>query len=306
MIDVYNVNVEKTLADTHRIYWSARRSASSPTESVDDYDFQILFSFDPVSDFSLVGTVSGSTGPFQFEHTLKHTPHSREHYYRVRSVLRTTPTTYSDTITYYDGDDSDGIIKTIVYAERTLNNNYIGEPVYILKRKTDEARCPECWDPYQFRRTKTHCMTCRGTGFFDGFYKPIEAQISFERNPKIVEVGQTGEIQVTTIKARMSHYPLVAPRDLIVTKDLNERFTIVRVDFTKLPNVAYDRKKLSKNTYIISQMLVLSELPSDDDKFNVLIGVKDVRSYFNESEVRIPNSVLGNGQIVEQYHQIGQ
>lgn len=308
MINVYDVNVEKTTTDTHRIYWSARRSPAYPTESVDDYSFQIFWSFDPITDFSPILNsqgneffIDGAIGPFYTIHTVKHTPHSREHYYKVRTISKTTPSNYKDSDTVYEGDMADGIIKTIVYAERVLNNNYIGESVYTLKRKTDGERCPQCWDPYQFRRTKTHCPTCRGTGFFDGFYVPIEGQVAFERNPKVVEVGQTGEMQVTTIKARMSHFPLLTPRDMIIAKESNSRFTVLRVDYTKLPNISYDRKKYANNAYIISQILTLAELTPDDDKYNVIIGGRDIRSYFNQSELKIPRNIIGNGNIVQPY-----
>ena len=292
----------------------ARRASSSPLESVDDYNFKILFSEDPIDGFTYAKdingneiTIDGAVGPLFAEPSLRDYNRNRERYFKVRSIKKTTPTTYSDSITYSNSDIYDGVIGTIQFAEQMLVNYYIGETAYLMKRKVDGARCPECWNPYQYRRTKTNCHTCRGTGFFDGFYKPIEVQIAFDRNPKIAEQSQTGEIQVTNIKARMSHFPLVTPRDMIITKEANDRFTVVNIDYTKLPNISYGRKAYSNDAYIVSQILNLSQLNPDDVKFNVVVFGHDIRgtgSPENQSNSIYStghgNHITGEGNVLNQ------
>ena len=272
--------VEKTTHDTFSIAWSARRSSSYPLESVSDYNFTVLFSEDPVNDFTVVNNtiIDGSTGPFIIIQSLKHLNHNRDRYYKVRATLKASPYSYQDSEVIYNGNNADGVISSIQFAETMLNNYYIGEPMYLLKRKVDGDRCPECWNSITFRRTKTHCPTCRGTGFYDGFYRPMEIQIAIDRNPKVSEQSQTGEIQVTNIKGRMGYFPLVVPRDMIVSKDMNERFTIVNVDYTKFPNLSCGRGDYSNDAAVVSQILNLAELNPDDDKFNVVIIGRDLRA----------------------------
>jgi len=158
-----------------------------------------------------------------------------------------------------------------------LNNYFIGEKAYLMKRKVDGARCPDCWNQYTFRRTKTNCSTCHGTGFFDGFYKPINIQIAMDINPKVAEQSQTGEIQTTNIKGRMSHFPLVAPRDMVILQSSNNRFTIINVDYTKLPNLSLGRNSFSDDGHIVSQILNMSQLNPSDAKFDVVVLGQDIR-----------------------------
>lgn len=317
MIKVYGILVDKTSHDTFQISWMARRATSSPLESVSDYNFKILFSEDPVNDFTFAKDkygaeilIDGAVGPLYAVPALKDFNRNRERYFKVRAINKTTPTTYLDSDAISNNDVYDGVIGTIQFAEQMLNNHYIGESAYIMKRKVDGDRCPECWNPYQFRRTKTNCATCHGTGFFDGFYKPIEVQLAFDRNPKIAEQSQTGEIQVTNIKARMSHFPLATPRDMIIMKATNDRFTIVNVDYTKLPNLSLGRNSYSNDGYVISQILNLAQLNPDDVKFNVVLFGQDVRgtgspalSSPSVSNASAASSHTGSGNIIG--HSVG-
>jgi hypothetical protein len=279
VIEIFGILLDKTTHDTFSIQWNARRASFTPTDSVGNYNFTVLFSEDPVSDFSVVNNtiIDGATGPFLITPTLKDYNRNRDRYFKVRATNKVNPATIIDSNSISINDEYDGVISTIQYAESLLNDLYIGESVYVSKRKVDGDRCPECWNPYQFRRTKTNCNTCRGTGFSDGFYKPINATIAIDTNPRVAEQSQTGEIQVTTIKGRMSGFPLVAPRDLIVVKSTNDRFTVMNVDYTKLPNLACSRGQYSGDGHIISQILNLSQLNPDDPKFGVVMIGTDIK-----------------------------
>lgn len=285
MLIVWNVELIKTTRDLFRISWDARGpSGVTPQESVDDYNFKLLWSYDPVNDYHFVlnkngneVVIDGAIGPLDYTDPKKHTPHDRKVYYKVRQINKINPSLFKDSQFIYIGDRFDGVHETIRYAEDVLYSQYIGEPVYFAKSKTDGARCPECWNPLQYRRMKTHCNTCHGTGFYDGFFTPIEIQCSFDANPKISEVSMTGEKQMKTVSARISNFPLANPRDMIINKDDSRRYLITKVDITKLPNRAATRGLLSGSNYIVSQILTLKELEPDDDKYNVILIGQDLR-----------------------------
>ena len=265
MIIVYNAAVEKTIDyDRHRIAWDARKSPYAP-ETVSNYNFKLLWSFDPVSDFSFIQSnstdvvIDGATGPLYYVHDYPHPAHDKDRWYKIRAINKTNPNDYLDTESLsIQNYKSDGIIKTIVYNEYLLNNIYIGEPSYLLKKKVDGSRCPECWNEFQQQRMKGNCNTCHGTGFYDGYYRPIEVQIAYDSNPKVAELDQTIEIHSTTIRGRCSCFPTIYTKDMIISKDGNDRYVVLKVDITKLPNVACKRGTGSGDQFHVSQILTLA------------------------------------------------
>ena len=323
MIIMYNAIAEKTVKNDYVIYWDARRSTGT-TESVDDYGFKLLWSFDPMDGYLFVQDssgndlyVDGAVGPLKFHHDFKQDPQDRDQYYIVRAINKATPSLFKDTPPLFQERRKDGIIDTIIYSEMIMNELYIGEPFFFLKRKSDGTRCPECWNPIQFRRMKTHCTTCNGTGFFDGFYKPYTLNISVDASPRVSEVGQTGENQLTMIRGRMSSYPLVNPRDLLVSKDMARRYIITRVDGTKLPNIAVGRDVCcaSGDAHTISQILTMSEIAPNDSLYNVDVVGRDIVGWNPSGLIgQKPNiighsydgkNIIGSGSMIGQSSTIG-
>ena len=300
MIIVYNVETIKTETDRFRVSWDARPSSFIPPESVDDYNFNLLWSFDPIDEFKFVTdstganiVIDGAVGPFYHIHYLDHTPHDRKHYYKIRAVEKVDATNYKDFEVTYVGNRSDGILKTINYFESVLNGQYIGQGAYLVKRKTSGGRCPDCWNQLQFRRTKSKCDTCRGTGFIEGYFKAIPIQIAVDESPKISEVPLTGEIQVKTMRARMTNWPLVNPRDVLVTCDDFTRYRVTKVDITKLPNVAVNRSVFSGSNYILSQIITISELIPQDPAYGIVVTGRDLQG--RGTIATVASGITGSG-----------
>lgn len=267
------VAIKSTATDGYQIYWNAKRTLPSQ-ETVGDFIFKILWSESPSSGFVPIKyegggevVIDGAIGPLYVLHQRPQHSHNVEYYYRIHAIKKINPAFTQTTPTFFANDASDGVIDSVIWSERMLYDLYIGEPVRLLKRRTDQERCPECWNAIAFRRTKTHCNSCLSTGFIDGYYAPIPIQVAFDANPKITEVGQTGEINITHVKARMSSYPLVSNRDMVVGVDDNDRYQIVKVDKTKLPNMSLDQNRLSGSAHTVSQILTLSEIPPTDDRY---------------------------------------
>lgn len=292
MIIIYDYRAIIDVAtDAFAIYWEAKKTVPAQ-ESVSDFNFYVQWSESPTDGFTNVRTVSGSdividgaVGPLYVLHPRPHYTHSREYYYRIVAILKSNPAQIQITKVFFTGDEVDGVIDSIQFAERSLYRFYTGEPVRLLKRRQDEERCPECWNPLSFRRTKTHCKTCLGTGFSNGYYAAIPIQIAFEMNPKISEVSTTYEITTSKLKARMADFPLVTPRDMIVAMDDNQRFQVVHVEYTKLPNFACGFGQTSGNQHIISQILTLSEIIPSDDKFSYPVFGKYLNAFNTQFQV---------------------
>jgi hypothetical protein len=143
---------------------------------------------------------------------------------------------------------------------------------------------------------KGNCNTCHGTGFFDGYYKPIEVQIAYDSNPRVAELDQTIEIHSTTIRGRCSCFPIIYTKDMIIGKDGNDRYVVLKVDITKIPNIACKREAGSSDQFHISQILTLAEIPATDPKYNILIDAADLRAA-GDMEARIPTMSSTPGQM---------
>jgi hypothetical protein len=266
------IEVLKTKEDDYFLEWDM--AVTDPPESIDDYKFQIWWSDDPISGFTAildehsdVVEIPGATGPLTYTHHYRQMDFNRDRYYKVQAIHLSNAVAPFFSSTVFIGMYSDGMQEVMKHAENTLNRMYQGEPCFVIKRKSTGARCPTCWSAARQQRMRTHCDTCHGTGFVVGYYQPIDVQISFDSDPKKSDLQKEWENVYDTKRARMSNYPLVRPKDLVVNKDDYKRYVISHVDTTKLPRRAETVSILSKQNYIVSQLLVLEELNPDDNEY---------------------------------------
>jgi len=169
----------------------------------------------------------------------------------------------------YIGRFSDGFHETMKYAEGVLYTCYSGEPSYVVKRKSFGTRCSVCWSSDRQQRIISHCDTCKGSGFVAGYYQPVVVQIAYDSDPRKTNSQKEWEDVYDVKKVRLSNYPLIRPKDLIINKDLYQRYIVKHVETTKLPRVSQSIANLSKQNYIISQILTLQELNPDDEEYNL-------------------------------------
>jgi len=267
------VEVVKTKNNTFYIEWDM---APGTGESVDDWKFQIHWSFDPAEGFLPVTDenedpieIDGAVGPLVYDHQHWQYNFNKDRYYKVLAIFKADENINFFSEKVYIGMYSDGHHETMRHAEETLYTMYHGEPCLIIKRKSFGARCPTCWSPERQQRVRSHCDTCQGTGYVVGYYQPISIQVSFDSDPKKSDSQKEWENVYDTKRARLSNYPLVRPKDLIVNQDDNKRYVISHVETTKLPRVSQLEPELtlSKQNYILSQLLTLEELNPDDNEY---------------------------------------
>jgi len=245
-----------------------------PSESGDDYKYQIHWSRDPASGFIPVldehaqpVEIDGAVGPLAYEHQLRQYDFNQDSYYKILAINKANPLITILSSMVFVGMYSNGIHEVMRHAEDTLYTMYHGEPCFLIKRKSFGARCPTCWSVERQQRMRTHCDTCHGTGFVTGYYQPIDVQITFDADPKKSDLQKEYENVYDTKRARLSNYPLVRPKDLVVNKDDYKRYVVSHVETTKLPMMASDATHLSRQNYILSQLLVLEELNPDDNEY---------------------------------------
>jgi len=161
----------------------------------------------------------------------------------------------------------DGIHAVIREAENVLHDMFEGEPSYVIKKKSTGVRCTKCWSAQRQQRILSHCDVCNGSGFITGYYCAIAIQISFDSDQRKSDSQKDFEDVYNSIRARASNYPIIRPKDLIVTTDDWKRYVVMHVETTKLPRLAKSGLRLSGQNYVISQLLSLQELNPDDNEY---------------------------------------
>jgi len=193
------------------------------------------------------------------------------YYYRVRAVEfsgTTAVQTFTSNPTTWDGDLD--LVGLYVVEEHLFFHRWVaGVPTMIFKRRRDGQYCPECWDEIMKRVTKSNCSTCLGTGKLGGFYPPYEAWMSFEPDPKVVQVAEWGQRQVNQTDVQFTNYPLLTDGDLIVELKNNRYY--------KVSNVRYPEKNRTLLLQIarvdsVNPTDVEYQLPVPDDRRKALIA----------------------------------
>jgi len=269
-------DVVKTEDNFHFLEWSL---SAEGAEALDEWEVVFQFSTDPVSGFQDVTDFTGVQIIIQADtatthkHDRRHYDFNKDYYYKLTAREIASPGNSVTSETVWICMSFDGVHDVIRYNESVLYEIYHGEPCKIIKKKNFGTRCPDCWSSNRLQRTRTHCDTCKGTGFLDGWYDPIEIQISFDSDPRKTDSQKTGEDVYDTKRARLSNYPLVKPKDIILNLDKAKRYTIEHVETTKLPRLATHNDpgppnvNVSKANYIVSQLLTLKEIVTDDNEY---------------------------------------
>lgn len=153
------------------------------------------------------------------------------YYYRVRAVeyqAGVPVQTFASRPVTWDGNlDLVGIY--VVDEHLFLHRFVSGVPILIFKKRHEGARCPECWDKILKRVTKSTCESCYGTGFYKGFYEPMEAWASLEPDPKVSQIVDWGKIQPNQTDIQFTNYPLLSEDDIIVELKVNKMWKVINV-----------------------------------------------------------------------------
>lgn len=288
MIQLKNIEVLKSKENFHYIAWEALPPDESvpplaPEDDPDNYEYRvfwsnnILYGYNSLKDDNGNDIVIGSDNlQLGVTHMRKHFNFNNVYYYCIAAFYKNDSSLGIKSDPVYYGMFSDGVHVQIKHAEDTLYDMYYGEPGLIIKRKPFGLECPDCWSPERQQRTKSKCGKCQDTGKVTGYYKPIATQMSFDSDPVKSDVQHSFENVTDTKRSRMSNYPIVRPRDLIVNTDENKRYTVTHIETTKLPKRAvadndprkdYSDKSLSRQNYVVSQMLTLQEIVTDNQEY---------------------------------------
>lgn len=165
-------------------------------------------------------------------------------------------TFYSDMETWRQEPD---LVALYVIEEHLFlyRHTSAGMPAFIYKSKSEGERCPECWDPVLKKVTKSTCVTCKGTGFVGGYYKPIEAWMGFNVNIKAEQIADWGIKQIDQTDVEFTDYPELSVGDVIL--ELKE------YKFWKISNVRFTLK----GGAVMTQIARISAVNRSDIEYSI-------------------------------------
>lgn len=101
-----------------------------------------------------------------------------------------------------------------------------GVPIIILKRRSFGPRCTECFNPVTSDVMYSHCNTCYGTTYVDGYHDPVYSYGKLD--PVVVQesVASGGPSQSAMTGLIITEYPVVEVNDLIIEVKTNRRFKV--------------------------------------------------------------------------------
>lgn len=127
----------------------------------------------------------------------------------------------------------------------------------VYKRRTFGPRCVLCTDQGTGRVVVSQCRSCGGTGFRNGgYYAPMVINISFQPNPKTVQLALFGKLEDNETTAFATNFPIFYAGDMVV--EPNE--THWRV---------VDKQVTERHRVIVHQLLRLRQLDHNDIEYEV-------------------------------------
>lgn len=229
LIEITNLKVRTFSLDNVQLTWEIENTDLDPH----DFWFEVLRSESPEGPFDVMTEKFSDRYLFIDNQQNVQFDRWRKLFYKIRVTLKsdTSQTQNSETVSL-EGAEPDLIALEIQLRERTLFQEFVGRKCFVFPRRTFGQRCRVCFDPITNTQVRSKCITCYDTTFVSGFFSPIQSYIQFDPSVKITQLQDFGETQEVLTSARLSNFPPVKPRDVIVEPD-NRRWRVVKVNNTE-------------------------------------------------------------------------
>jgi len=253
----HNLVVRSFTLDHLTFAWEVEPTELDPW----DYDWYVERSEGPAGPWDRLA------GPFSdrylfIDHQVSLLHRWRTLFYRLKSVrkLDTTDIEYSAVVNVAAEPDLEAL--EIRRLEELGYRQFTGRVCWLFPARTFGQHCPSCWNEVLHKRTRGNCPTCYDTGWAGGYMHPIECYIQIDPAAKRNQEIPTGEVQHSTTQARMSAFPPVKPKDIIVEAE-NLRWRVDSVGSTQ------------KRRATIRQEMTLVGVVPGDVEFQLPIQVED-------------------------------
>jgi hypothetical protein len=115
-----------------------------------------------------------------------------------------------------------------------LLSKFNGIEYLMLKRRHFGVRCPDCYDPTTRKVTISHCDTCHGTSWQEGFFTPIEMLGRRLASQIQTDLSSQTKDDIDMTRIQLQNFPRIDEGDLLIEKARNRRFLVKQRYFTTL------------------------------------------------------------------------
>ena len=260
MIQITKINVESFDLDFLDVSWSL----ADTSERLARYSIYVQKSVDGSEGpwREVAGPLPGNHTTFR-DNDVNQFHNWRQYFYRLRIVDQETSLEYVSAA-YSQVSAPDLIAIELKRRFELVLQEFAGRKVLLFPAITSGFRCPSCYvtSPQGFsigRQTTQNCQTCFDTTFVGGFASPIVCYIQIDPAVRGIQRNDTQEQDRQDSTARMSGYPIVKPRDVIVEAE-NIRWEIQSMVPTE------------KSRSIVSQSVTLHRIPSSDIRYKIPVN----------------------------------
>jgi hypothetical protein len=254
MLEIKEFRVRSLDLDYLDLYWEIDNTSEDPYS----YTFTVERSESPLGPWDQVSPEFSDKYSFR-DITVNLLNRFRFYYYRIK-IKRKSDNNIIYSELAQNTNKPDLVAQEVRRLENLVFQEYIGRAVWLFPRRTFGQRCPNCWEDVTGQRVISGCVTCFDTGWARGFLDPIKCWIQFDPTVKHIENSQLIETQQQNASARLGHFPIVKPKDIIVESD-NVRWRVER---------ASDTQRLRA---VLHQELVLHQIPRGDIEYKLPINI---------------------------------
>ncbi len=224
-IKVQRLKVRSLSVDYNEISWEV----DDTHLDLLDFTFQVLRSESPMGPFDELTPPMSDQFIF-VDNKLENLDRHRVFHYIVRTKAKSGEESW-DTDAASLVHEADLVSAEIRSHMNLLMHEFIGERCWVLPARTFGQRC-SCYNTTLKKQTRSGCRTCWDTTFVRGFLNPIESWISIDPNTKSEELTALGKTEQKNTTARLTYFPPLKPRDIIIESGEVKRWKVVSVGFT--------------------------------------------------------------------------
>lgn len=261
MLEVVNFRVRSFDLNYLDLYWDLK-----PTrEDIFDYRFYVERSDHEHSGYQQLA------GPFTDEYHFRDTTlrgqrsQYREWFYR----LRVTDVRRGGNPVYFPPQGGVTLRAEIDLTAAEMARNFqirleefVGRQAWVFPIRTFGQICT-CVDSVTMRKTVSMCTACYDTKWVGGYHRPIEVMIQVITPPEVTTMADLGEIQNINATGRLSNYPEIHPRWLLVDSE-NRRW-----------RVGEGIRRVEKGRGLVRQEFPIHAIPKTDVEYLLPLKLSD-------------------------------
>jgi hypothetical protein len=260
VIQVTRFQVRSFDLDHLDLSWELADTGESPL----DWKFEILKSLDgPEGPFNLLAETHHNQYLFR-DPDVSMLHKWRSYYYKLRLTGRQS----GESIEFgpeWLRAEPDRIALEVARREQLLFREFAGRKAVLFPALTSGERCGNCFyvaesGNYTGRPHQQSCQSCFDTSFVGGYAKPIIIHIQFDPSTQMVQRSDLNERAQVDSTARMSSYPPVKPKDMLVDAE-NKRWQVETVTPTR------------KLGAIVRQELRVHQIPTADVRYRIVVEI---------------------------------